>query len=868
MTWDNPHWSGRPQETAGPRQKLQPNAYAQLVRFAATHRLVFVLLYAAIALAGTGYALSVLRIDPDMRPRITLDKTTAELQAELDRQFPGIEQTFLAIVESKDPQAARTQALAIADALDANKDMFLSAFVPGTGAFYTVNGLLFRSLEEVRQRVDGLIQMEPLNYAMASAPDFMGFASLVNEIGKAVDQGRSPPGLEAILLAAASAIEAEVQGAPRPVQWAVLAGLDGEIPSERWYVLATPKPGMEREAAAAARKASEAQAGVSWLWPRRALASAPSTARDFVVPAALSIVLTMVFTSFILGSFQQMAALLLGGIVTLACSGAAAAAMGRPLDAATWSFALAVLAPVFVAGAMLCTSFSGYRAKGLSVVQSLMLAGQRRGAMVTVSILLFAVMWLSWLPRQLPSLSHFAVIALIGCVVAWLVSFTLLPAALSLLAAPRPEEEPNWLDDVLSREASPSLRSGLDAAAMVVLAAAIFCAAFLPAIRFGERQLPSAPALIQTPDARGAIHILVAQTGVPDLADKLAGLPEVGAFRTATQFLPPEAPEKIAQLRRLSALTPFAPAFRPPADAAQLANVFQDLDEQLTAIAVGPVTSPALKEAVLRLRRAVTLFAAPEPPTPARVASLEQALFGGLGELSARLEQLARLEVPGVSSLDPRLLRRFVSEQGIWRVEVMPKTGGSELSFAATLRAAVPQAAGEPLISLARNEIIHHETLLALCTALVLAAFLLLAALRNVTGWMLSLAPAATFITLTAALTVTFNVSLNAAMLAGLSAALALLIASSMTVAGQFTGVGNQAGSFGQSIRAALLPPLALAVAVAPLSLSSRPAVAEVGSALAMLLLMAALLSVLLVPAIARWLESLTRSRPRTPRQN
>ena len=199
---------------------------------------------------------------------------------------------------------------------------------------------------------------------------------------------------------------------------------------------------------------------------------------------------------------------------------------------------------------MLATSFGGCRAKGVSIMQSVMLAGHRQGSLITAVILLFAAMWLSWLPRQLPSLSQFAAIALFGCAVAWLVSMTLLPAALSLLAPRRPAEEPNWLDEALGGTPAPARRNALDAAAMVVLAAAIFCAVFLPAVRFGERQLPSAPPpLIETPDARGAIHILAPEDRVEELVSKLAGLAEVGAVRTASQFLPPQAPEKIAELQ-------------------------------------------------------------------------------------------------------------------------------------------------------------------------------------------------------------------------------------------------------------------------------------------------------------------------------
>lgn len=64
------------------------------------------------------------------------------------------------------------------------------------------------------------------------------------------------------------------------------------------------------------------------------------------------------------------------------------------------------------------------------------------------------------------------------------------------------------------------------------------------------------------------------------------------------------------------------------------------------------------------------------------------------------------------------------------------------------MRRAFPAAAGEPLLALARNEIIHHETLLALAAAAVAAAILALAALRSLAGWVVSLVPVAAFVTL------------------------------------------------------------------------------------------------------------------------
>lgn len=864
MSWDQPHWSGRPPPpSAVPRQKLRPNPFARLARFSAANALTIVVVFGFIALLCGGYAIAQLVIDPDQRPRISFDEDTAKYQAALDQQFPGIEQTFLAIVSSNDPETARQQASALAATLAARKDLFLSAFVPGTGAFYDTNALLYHDLPDVSRRVSGFLQMEPLYQAMAASPDILGFAALVHEIGNAVEQGRSPPGLESMLLAAAASIEAQVKGKPRPVRWLALAGLDGEVQAKRWFVLATPKPGMERQAAQTARDVSNGVQGVSWLWPRRAFAAAPSEWRDFLLPAALSVLLTFILLAVILRSFRQTLAIMMGGAVTLSAAGAVAAVLGGSLDGATWSFALAVLAPPMVVGGVLALAYAQGRSRGLAPLQAVMLAAQRQGAFVSILLLLFAAVWLSWLVRQLPSMSHFALIALAGCAVTFLVSVILLPAALALFASRKPEAAPRWLDAVLGETAAPAASHALDAMAMMILAAAVFSAVFLPAVRFGERQVPSSPPQLETPDARGAVHILAAPDQVPEIVARLSKLPEVGAIRTAAQFLPPDAAAKIAELRRLQDSTPFEPAFRMDTADGDVADAFAGLQDELAGIANGVVTSPALRDAAMRLRRAVLLYANSQPLTVERVSGLERSLFGSLGAVSTLVQKLAALPEPSVPDLEPNLLRRFVSDQGVWRIEVMPRGGTGELSFAAAIKRAVPQAAGEPVVSLMRNQMVHHETLLALATAAAAALLLVIAGLRSPLGLILALAPAIAFITISSAVMVLLNISLNAAMLAGGSAALAVLIAASMQVARRLVGVPEAA----LPLRAALLAPITLAGAVAPLVISSRPAVAEAGLVLALLMLIAALLSILLVPALARWLAALAESSPQSERR-
>jgi len=861
MNWDQPHRSGRPRSSGPPRRKLRPNGFAKLARLASRHAALVVLLAAVLAALTGGFAMSRLEIAPDQRTPVALDEPTARLQAALDRAFPGIEQTFLAVVSGRDPDTARQQALALASTLSQRNDVFLSAFVPGTGKFYDAHALLYDGTAEVRTRVEALLQMEPLYHALAAAPDMLGFAALVSEIGSAVQQGRSPPGLTTVLQAVSASVEAQVEGTPRPLRWTELAGLDSPVEARRWYVIATPVPGQEQRAAAVARQAAQGLQEVLWLWPQQALEVPASPLRDLVIPACISMLLTLIMLSAGLGSFRQAIAVMLSAATVLGISGAAAAVLGRPVEGAAWPVALAVMAPLMVIGAVTAVAYGEGRRRGLAADQAVMLAAQRQGGLATLAALLFAAVWVAWLVQRTPPLGHFAAIALIGLAAAWLAALLVLPAGLRLTAARRAEPILHWLDGAFREIQHGAARTASALLAVAVLALAVFSTILLPSIRFGERQAAFfPPLLLETPDARGAVHILTPAGDVPTLVARLSELPEVGAIRTAAQFLPPDTGPKVAELRRLAAFTPFEVATRSPADDATLGESFAELEQQLAAIAEAPASSGELREAATRLRRALGLFASAQPLNYQRAASLEASLFGSLAEISRAAQRLAVIEPPTVAGLDPQLLQRFVSPDGIWRIEVLPRNDLGETSFAAALRRAVPQAAGEPIVTLVRNETMPRQTCLAAAMALVAAAVLVLAALRSIRGLIVVLAPAVAFIPLAGAVAVLLGLSLDAALLAGISSAIAVLMACSMLLARRFATAGALVKPAVLPLRAALLAPVTLALAAAAFMISSRPAVAEMGAALALLMLIAALLIVILVPAMTRWLDAFSEA--------
>ena len=579
------------------------------------------------------------------------------------------------------------------------------------------------------------------------------------------------------------------------------------------------------------------------------------------MPGGLSVFLAILLLAAGLGSFRLGFAVLLSCGVSTSVAAAAAALIGRPLDQATWSFVAAAAAPALAGGIVLAVGYQQGRGKGISVAQAVMLAAHRHGGLASVFISVFACLWVAWLMRQLPSLSHFAAIGLVGAAAALASSLTLVPAAIAAFENGRPPSEPHWLDEALAAAPSHHGRNASHIAAMLVLAAAVFCAVFLPGVRFGERNAPANPGLLlDTPDARGAIHLVVKPEEADAVVATLASLPDVGAIRTIGQFLPTDAPSKINELRRLGGQFETLPAPRREPSDGRVADSLQSLEAELDLIAANPSASDTLRAAAIGLRRTVQLFGNPDLPAPDRVDRLEEALFGGLADLPRVAATLATLKAPTVDDLAPGLRQRFVSADGLWRVEVLPRPGAGVHSFAATIRRAFPQAVGEPIAALTRNEVVHHETLLALATAFAAAAVVVLAGLRSIGGWIAAFLPAACLITVTAASAVGLGLVFTSAMLAAASVATALLLSSAMAMARTLMEPGT-AGSSGRgpALRAGLLPLLVMAAVVAPLAMSSRPAVRDIGSFMAIVLVVAAVLCVVLVPAAVRWTSQLDR---------
>ncbi|MDX8412176.1 MAG: MMPL family transporter, partial [Mariprofundaceae bacterium] len=147
------------------------------------------------------------------------------------------------------------------------------------------------------------------------------------------------------------------------------------------------------------------------------------------------------------------------------------------------------------------------------------------------------------------------------------------------------------------------------------------------------------------------------------------------------------------------------------------------------------------------------------------LAQLEHSMLDTLPLTLARLRQGLAATPFTHEDLPDEIVERWLSTDGVYRVEVFPATninGNDNLSrFVAAVRSVAPQATGGPVFTLEAGDAVIGSFKQAFISALIIITLLLLLLLRRLSDTLLVLAPLLLAGTLTAAATVVFDIPFN-----------------------------------------------------------------------------------------------------------
>jgi hopanoid biosynthesis associated RND transporter like protein HpnN len=829
-----------------------------------------------IAAVFAGFYLSRhIAIDTDSSKLLSSSLPWRQQEMRLDELFPQRTDRIIAVVDATTAEGAEEAASALADALAPQSEVIRTAIRPDGGEFFARNGILFKSVDEVRSDMAQLIKAEPFLGTLAADPTLHGVLGAISQSIEGVRLGRTTlEGMRPAVTAIADALDSVAQGKHPAFSWRRLITGHAPEPSElRRFVNIQPilnygdlQPGGQ------ATKAIRATIARLGLTPERGVrvrltGSVALSDEEFATVAdgaALNGVVTIVVVLLLLWLALKQARIVLAVLVNLAVGLTFTAAIGLSMVGALNLISVA-FAVLFIGlgvdfGIQFSVRYRAERHANRDLDEALEATARGVAGPLLLAAASIAAAFYSFLPTAYVGLSELGLIAGTGMIVAFLTTITLLPALLSVL---KPAGEPapvGWaalapLDRFLDRRRNWVV--GL------TLTAVILGLPLLGSLRFDfnpldlrSKQVESVSTLLDLmgdPDTSpNTIDILQ-----PDLAsastlgEKLGRLKEVAKVRTLESFVPKDQDEKLALIDDASfffenTLTPgqVDPAPTP----AQTLEAINKTAADLSGAAKG-LDSPAAIQA-RRLASALTALA--KAPLAQR-DEVERVLITPLVTTLRQVRDLLTAEHVTIDTLPPLLKSAWISTDGEVRIEVAPSGDGNDNAvvsrFVDAVRKVAPQASGAPIFIVEAAATIVKAFLEAAVWSVTSIALILFVTLRRWVDVALTLVPLMVAIVSTLEICVVIGLQLNFANIIALPLLLGVGVAFKI-----YYVMAWRAGEtkFLQSslTRAVFFSACATATAFGSLWFSHHPGTSSMGKLMALALVTTLSAAVLFQPAL------------------
>ncbi|HKY95139.1 MAG TPA: MMPL family transporter [Kiloniellales bacterium] len=827
-----------------------------------------VILAALLLTAAAGvYAKYHLGFDSNTESLLSEELPWKKRQAVMNELFPDNKHNILVVIDAATPDQAEAAAASLTAALQQQPDLFPQVRRPDGGPFFDRYGLLFLSAEALQETSDRLVAAQGMIGQLAADPSLRGLFDALSLALDGVSRGEAAAvDLEPALAVFADATEAALEGERAELSWQKLLGGSNE-PRLRRFILVKPQLDFARlkrggKASAAIRAAAE-ELG---LTPDRGVSvrltgDVPLADEEFATVAegagmttALSLGLVTLILFAALRSWRVILPILATLVVGIIWSAAFAALTVGKLNLLSIAFAVLFIGLAVDFGIQFAVRYRDERFHDGTLPQALRRTARGVGLALLLAAGATAVDFYSFLPTDYRGISELGLVAGTSMVFGILLTFTLVPALLTVL---HPPGEPESVGFAWAAPVDRGLlrRRWLVLGAFGALAAICFFAAWW--LRFDYN-----PLSLKDPDSesmatlRDVIDDPLAMPFTIDVlaeneatataeAERVAKLPQVGRTLTLDSFVPKDQGAKLLILDdlrfflepALSATPKPTPSASEELDAAkQVARKLRDYGKEQ------PEDSPAN-----RLRRA--LKAVTEEQLPA----LREALIGGLPQQLDQLRMALTAEPITRAELPAELRSAWLAPDGRARIQVIPHAGvvdGPALRrFVAAVQAVEPDAAGAAVSIVESGQTMLHAFEVARTLAVVVVAALLFLVLRRPGDVLRVMLPLVLAALLTMGTMVAINLPFNFANFVALPLLVGIGVAFDIYfVLNWRAGRGRPLQS--PTARAVVFSALTTAAAFGSLAVSPHPGTASLGLLLAIGLAWTLVTTLFFLPAL------------------
>jgi uncharacterized protein len=861
----------------------------RLVQLSSRYAWPTILSFLLLAVVSATYFTRHFAIITDSKELLSSSLPWRQQERMLHDAFPQRIDQIIAVIDASTPEAADDAADALVNGLASRPDVIRSVSRPDGGEFFERDGILLLGLDEVQRSTADLISAQPFLGTLAADPTLRGVFRTLSQSLEGVRQGKAKlEDLKPAFAALADALERLEEGKSPAFSWRELIAGRPPKPSElRRFVNIEPvldfgdlQPGGKataviREVASTLGLTPERGVKVRLTGPAVLSDEEFATVAD---GAVLNGVITLLLVGLVLWLALRKARIILAVLVTLVCGLLYTAATGLWLVGALNLISIA-FAVLFVGlgvdfGIQFCVRYRSERHASRDLEPALV--GTARG-MATPLLLAAASIttaFFSFLPTAYRGLSELGLIAGIGIIIALATTLTLLPALLTVLKPPAEQKSIGFaalafLDRFLEKRRNWIVGT--------TLAATLLGLPLLAGLRFDFN-----PLNLRAQDAESVVTLLDLMK-VPDTspntidvlkndlaqasatAEKLRQLPEVGRVLTLQSFVPEEQDAKLALVEDASfflqnTLSPDHVDAEPTAadTRAAIAKLVLELSDaaQARRVAsaelsdvVGNLDSPGAAQA----RRLASVL---EPLVNAPSAALDEAQHALIAPLRTTLRQARHLldaERVSIETLPPELTKSWMSTDGRFRVEVMPKGDANDNAvlrrFVTAVHSVAPEAVGTPVFMIEAATTVVKAFLQAGILSLLLIALILFVALRRWIDVALTLVPLLVAIVITLEICVLVGLRLNFANIIALPLLLGVGVAFKIYyIIAWRSGETN----FLQSslTRAILFSACTTAIAFGSLCFSHHPGTSSMGKLMALSLLTTLAAAVIFQPAL------------------
>ena len=856
--------------------QLAITATTQAVRLSTRHAWFVILAFLLVAILSAAYFASHFAITTNSNKLLSSSLTWREQEGALDRAFPWRIDQIIAVVDAATPEAAEEAANTLADDLSHHADVIRTVSRPDGGEFFARNGILFRSLDEVRRDADDLIGAQPFLGTLSADPTLRGVLRTLSQSIEGLRLGKTKlEDLRPALTEIADTLEIVSSGKYPAFSWRkLITGRTPEPSDLRRFINIQPvldfddlQPG--RKATATIREAASRLG----LTPERGVkvrltGSVALSDEEFATiadGAALNGIITLLLVVLVLWLALKKARIILAVFINLAAGLILTAAIGLLMVGALNLISVA-FAVLFVGlgvdfGIQFSVRYRAERFESHDLERALLGTARGLAGPLLLAAVSIAAGFYSFLPTAYVGLSELGLIAGTGMIIAFTTTVTLLPALLAVL---KPPGEPAPIGYAALAPVDRFLETQRKWVVGTTLAVTILGLPLLAGLRFDfnpldlrSRDTESVATLLDLmadPDTSpNTLDVLEENaTRASALAERLRQLPEVAHVVTLQSFVPKDQDEKLAIIDDASfflrnTLNPDQVEPKPtPADT--LAAI-ETTAHDLRSAAADSDNRPA----AIQTRRLANLLAALAKQSPAAREEAERVFVAPLMTTLRQVRSLLTAEHVTIETLPRSVTRRWVSADGLNRLEVAPSGDGNDNEtlehFVTAVRSVVPDAAGKPVFVIEAAATIVKAFIQAAIWSVASIALILFITLRRWSHVALTLVPLLVAIVVTLEICVLIKLQLNFANIIALPLLLGVGVAFKIYyIMAWRSGERN----FLQSslTRAVIYSACSTATAFGSLWFSHHPGTSSMGKLMALCLMTTLVAAVLFQPAL------------------